>query len=78
MRLVAVRGAELTSRVLAVGAPGSRGAVISRAYDVTVDGVSLVQNYRNTFNSQTQTNGLDELIKALASKNQTLAAEPSR
>lgn len=44
-----------------------------RAYDVKIDGVSLVENYRNTFNSEIQKNGIDGLIEALSQKNQVMA-----
>lgn len=44
-----------------------------KVYDVKVEGVSLVDNYRNTFNTEIQKNGVDGLIKTLADKNQALA-----
>jgi phospholipid transport system substrate-binding protein len=53
-------------------------AGVWKAYDVTIDGMSLVQNYRNTFNTEIQKNGIDGLIKALAGKNQELAAQSPR
>ncbi len=37
-----------------------------KVYDVVVDGVSLVTNYRNTFNTEMQKSGVDGLIKTLA------------
>lgn len=40
-----------------------------KAYDVIVGGVSLVTNYRDEFNQQVQSVGIDGLIKALATKN---------
>ena len=40
-----------------------------KIYDVVVGGVSLVTNYRETFNSAIRDGGVDGLIKALASKN---------
>ena len=40
-----------------------------KAYDLSVEGVSLVQNYRNTFSDQIQQAGIDGLIKMLADKN---------
>ena len=49
-----------------------------KVYDVKIEGVSLVENYRNTFNSQIQKSGVDGLIKALADKNKSLAAQASR
>lgn len=43
-----------------------------QVYDVTVAGVSLVTNYRGTFNSQIRKKGVDGLIEALNKKNQSL------
>lgn len=40
-----------------------------KVYDVTVAGVSLVTNYRGTFNSQIRDGGVDGLITALVEKN---------
>jgi len=40
-----------------------------KAYDVIVGGVSLVTNYRDEFNQQVQTGGVDGLIKSLVAKN---------
>jgi phospholipid transport system substrate-binding protein len=37
--------------------------------DVLVDGVSLVTNYRSAFNDQIKKDGVDGLIKSLASRN---------
>lgn len=45
-----------------------------KVYDVTVAGVSLVTNYRSTFNSQVQQGGVDKLIKTLMDKNRSLIA----
>ena len=45
-----------------------------KVYDVVVGGVSLVTNYRDSFNTQIQEAGVDGLIKSLASKNQSLEA----
>ncbi len=44
-----------------------------KVYDVKIEGISLIENYRNTFNSEVQKHGVDGLIKALADKNKTLA-----
>lgn len=44
-----------------------------KVYNVKIEGISLVENYRNTFNSEVQKNGVDGLIKALADKNKVLA-----
>lgn len=43
-------------------------------YDITVDGVSLVTNYRSTFTSEIQENGIDGLIETLRKKNAANAA----
>ncbi|MFZ1851986.1 MAG: ABC transporter substrate-binding protein [Nitrosomonas sp.] len=43
-----------------------------KVYDVTVAGVSLVTNYRGSFNSQVRKNGVDGLIKTLSDKNKSL------
>lgn len=45
-----------------------------KVYDVVVADLSLVQNYRGTFNSEVQKGGVDGLIKALADKNKQLTA----
>ena len=44
-----------------------------KVYDVAIEGVSLVQNYRSSFNSEIQRRGIDGLIQALDSKNRQLA-----
>ena len=38
-------------------------------YDVVVDGVSLITNYRSQFAAVVRRNGIDGLISALAEKN---------
>lgn len=40
-----------------------------KVYDVTVDGVSLVTNYRGSFNTQVRQGGIEGLIKSLVDKN---------
>ena len=40
-----------------------------KIYDVTVDGVSLVTNYRSTFASQIRSSGLDAVIADLQQRN---------
>ncbi len=42
------------------------------AYDVTVDGVSLVSNYRTSFNNLVREKGMDGLLTELAEKVATL------
>ncbi|SFZ77146.1 MlaC/ttg2D family ABC transporter substrate-binding protein [Chitinimonas taiwanensis] len=46
-----------------------------KVYDVAVEGVSLVTNYRTSFNQTIQKDGIDGLIKALADRN---AAQPAK
>jgi phospholipid transport system substrate-binding protein len=40
-----------------------------RVYDITVDGVSLISTYRETFSDQIKEGGIDRLIAVLAEKN---------
>jgi phospholipid transport system substrate-binding protein len=40
-----------------------------KVYDITVEGVSLVVNYRASFAQQIQQGGMDKLIQTLAEKN---------
>jgi phospholipid transport system substrate-binding protein len=40
-----------------------------KVFDVIVTGVSLVTNYRDTFNQEVRANGIDGLIKMLMTKN---------
>ena len=42
-----------------------------KVYDVAVAGVSLVTNYRDSFNAEIRANGVDGLIKLLAEKNRS-------
>src|SRR5471030_1096063 len=46
-----------------------------KVYDVVVGGVSLVTNYRETFNAEIRDGGVDGLIKSLASKNHSVETE---
>jgi phospholipid transport system substrate-binding protein len=46
-----------------------------KAYDVIVGGVSLVTNYRDEFNEQIRSGGVDGLLKILADKNKGAAAK---
>ena len=45
-----------------------------KVYDVTVENLSLVTNYRGSFNSEIGRSGIDGLIKALQEKNKQNAA----
>jgi phospholipid transport system substrate-binding protein len=49
-----------------------------KVYDVTVAGVSLVTNYRSTFNSQVREGGVEKLLKTLGDKNRALAANDKK
>jgi phospholipid transport system substrate-binding protein len=46
-------------------------------YDVVVGGISLVTNYRETFNAEIRDGGVDGLIKSLVSKNHSLETQSS-
>jgi phospholipid transport system substrate-binding protein len=46
-----------------------------KVYDVVVEGVSLVTNYRNTFNDQIQQHGIDGLVKVLSERNRAADAK---
>jgi phospholipid transport system substrate-binding protein len=46
-----------------------------KVYDVKIEGISLVENYRNTFNAEIQRTGVDGLIAALKNKNKALASQ---
>jgi len=46
-----------------------------KAYDVLIDGVSLVTNYRSSFNTEIQKSGIDGLIKSLSDRNAKNAAQ---
>ncbi len=47
-----------------------------KVYDVIVAGVSLVSNYRDTFNQEVRANGVDGLIQMLVNKNKQM--EPGK
>ena len=49
-----------------------------KVYDVKIEGISLVENYRNTFNGEIQRDGVDGLIRTLRDKNKALAAQAKR
>lgn len=40
-----------------------------KAFDISIDGVSMVMSYRGTFATQIQASGIDGLIKMLSDKN---------
>lgn len=47
-----------------------------KAFDLSVEGASLVTTYRSTFAEQIQQGGIDGLIKTLVEKNQAAADAP--
>jgi len=46
-----------------------------KVYDVLIDGVSLVTNYRSSFNTEINATGVDGLIKSLSERNAKNAAK---
>ena len=46
-----------------------------KVYNVKIGGISLVENYRGTFNTEIQKSGVDGLIKTLRDKNRSLMAQ---
>jgi phospholipid transport system substrate-binding protein len=40
-----------------------------KVFNITIEGVSLVENYRGTFNEQIRKSGIDGLIKTLSERN---------
>lgn len=46
-----------------------------QVYNVKIGGISLVESYRSTFNTEIQKNGMDGLIKTLRDKNRALTAQ---
>ncbi|MBI5658423.1 MAG: ABC transporter substrate-binding protein [Nitrosomonadales bacterium] len=49
-----------------------------KAFDLTIEGVSLVSNYRSTFSDQIQQSGIEGLIRTLVEKNQSASSTPLR
>ena len=47
-----------------------------KVYDVTIDGVSLVTNYRASFANTIRQNGIDGLIRTLAVQSERAGAQP--
>jgi phospholipid transport system substrate-binding protein len=43
-----------------------------KAYDVRIDGISLVTNYRSTFSTEIRNKGMDQLIADLAKRNEQI------
>jgi phospholipid transport system substrate-binding protein len=55
-----------------------KGADGWKVYDVAVDSVSLVTNYRSSFSQEIQSRGVEGLIKTLADKNRKEAASSDK
>ena len=49
-----------------------------KVYNVKIGGISLVESYRSTFNTEIQKNGIDGLIKSLRDKNRALVAQTDK
>ena len=49
-------------------------ADVWKVYDVKIDGISLVTNYRSTFATEIRNDGMDKLIDRLASRNEKVKA----
>ena len=49
-----------------------------KVYDIRIDGISLVNNYRRSFSSEIRRHGLDNLIRKLTAKNSMLKAKNSQ
>ncbi|MDR9435325.1 MAG: ABC transporter substrate-binding protein [Thiohalophilus sp.] len=47
-----------------------------KVYDVSVEGVSVITTYRNSFNDEIRRNGLDQLIARLANEDEELVKQP--
>ena len=45
-----------------------------KIYDITIDGISLVKNFRSSFDGEIQQHGIDGLIKSLQDKNENLGS----
>ena len=45
-----------------------------KVYNVKIEGVSLVENYRSAFNAEIQKGGIESLINVLAQRNRVLGA----
>ena len=41
-----------------------------KVYDVVIDAISLVANYRSSFNQEIKKSGIDSLIASLAERNE--------
>lgn len=46
-----------------------------KVYDVKIDGISLVTNYRTTFSTRIRNEGMDKLIDSIAARNEKVKAK---
>ena len=46
-----------------------------KVYNLKIEGVSLIENYRNTFNTEVQKHGVEGLIKTLSDRNKNAAVQ---
>lgn len=53
----------------------AKEATAWKVYDIVIEGVSLVTNYRGQFSQEVRQHGLDSLIKKLAAKNAKATAK---
>jgi len=75
---VAKKKVKVKMEILQVGGPSIPMALSMylnkenawKVYDVKIDGISLVTNYRSTFAKQIRTDGMDKLIERLAARNE--------
>jgi len=78
MRMVPDTTDEATVKTV-ISKPGSQPVLVDyemkkseagwKAFDITIEGVSMVMSYRGTFATQIQQGGIDGLIKTLSEKN---------
>jgi len=70
-RIITKNGTEVPVDYRMIKRPGDRWLV----YDVSIEGVSLVSNYRTQFNKIIQTSSYNELVSKLKNKQDELLAE---
>jgi phospholipid transport system substrate-binding protein len=78
-------GADTASVKTAILQPGGQPIAVDyslekkadtwKVYDIVIEGVSLVTNYRGQFAQEIRQNGIDSLIKKLGDKNKAAAAK---
>jgi len=73
-KIVTKQGSEIPIDYKMLRGPGDRWLV----YDVMIDGVSLIANYRTQFNKIIQTSSYQELVKKMKTKQSELLQDPKR